>query len=188
MKKQNKQKKGSGSVVQHKSPETVSIKRFILTYVVLMGIFFFMMGFAPLHRYIDVDNAYSKGIVFLTHFILNLMHIQGSYYGTIINLSGISLDVMFGCNGLEAVMIYAVAVVAFPATWKKRIIGIVAGCIVIQIINILRIVGLAYSALHYRELFKTIHIYVAQGIMIAVALGMFFVYLHYARKEKRETP
>jgi exosortase/archaeosortase family protein len=142
------------------------------------------MGFAPLQRYFDVNNLYSKAIVFITHSALGLINIQSSYNGTIINLPGISLEVMFGCNGIEAVMIYSVAVIAFPADWKKKLTGIIAGFILIQIINIIRIVALGYSAVHFKALFKIIHIYVAQGIMIAVALGIFLIYLNYARKEE----
>jgi exosortase/archaeosortase family protein len=172
---------------KQKGTDRISIKRFLLTYFVLMGIFFLLFGLAPIQKYIDINNLYSRSIVFVTHSVLSLMQIQSSYHGTIIDLPNISLDVMFGCNGLEAVMIYSIAVIAFPARWRKRLTGITAGFIVIQIINIIRIVALAYSAVHFKAMFKTIHIYVAQGIMIAVALGIFLIYLNYAGREKEET-
>ncbi len=81
-------------------------------------------------------------------------------------------------------MIYSVAVIAFPASIKKKIIGIVAGFIVLQVVNILRIAGLAYSGIYFRKLFEYIHIYVAQGMMIAISLGIFFLYLFYANRQK----
>jgi len=173
-------------MVKQKVGDRISIWRFVLTYLVLMGIFFLLMGFAPLQKYFDINNLYSKSIVFITHVALSLMKTQSSYHGTIINLPGISLDVMFGCNGLEAVMIYSIAVIAFPAKWKKRLIGIIGGFLVIQIINLIRIVFLAYSGVHFKALFKVLHIYVAQGIMIAVALGIFLIYLNYAGRGKEE--
>ena len=161
------------------------IWRFVIIYFVLMGLFFFLMGFAPLQKYFDVNDLYSKAIVFVTHNILTLFQVQSAYHGTVISLQGISLQVLFGCNGLEAVMIYAIAILAFPAPWKKKMLGIVGGVVILQIINIVRIVGLAYAAVNYRSLFKILHIYVAQGVMIAIALGIFFLYLSYARKEER---
>ena len=85
----------------------------------------------------------------------------------------------FGCNGLEAVMIYCVAVLTFPATWKKRFYGIILGFLVIQVLNLIRIVALAYAGVYHRELFDIVHLYVAQGVMIAVALGTFVLYLNY---------
>ena len=84
-------------------------------------------------------------------------------------------------------MIYSVAVIAFPAAWRMRIIGIITGFIVIQVLNIIRIAGLAYSGVYFKRLFELMHIYVAQGIMIAVALGIFLIYLHYAGKQETKT-
>ena len=84
--------------------------------------------------------------------------ITSTYSGTLINLPSISLDVAFGCNGLEAVMIYTVAVLTFPATWKDKIIGIVGGFLVIQVLNLIRIVALAYAGVYHRDLFEVIHI------------------------------
>jgi len=85
-------------------------------------------------------------------------------------------------------MIYSVAVIAFPASWKKKLIGIASGFAVIQIVNILRIVGLAYSGIHARNLFEYIHIYIAQGMMIAISLGVFFIYLNYAKSTGKVAP
>ena len=170
-----------------KRAHDLSIKRFALTYLVLMGIFFFVIGYTPLQRIIDVNGLYTKGVVVITSTVLKIMSIPSTCQGSIIQLPSISLDVKFGCNGLEAVMIYSVAVIAFPATWRKKILGIVAGFIIIQVINILRIALLAYSGIHFRGLFEYIHIYVAQGLMIAISLGVFFIYLHYAKSKKITT-
>ena len=78
-------------------------------------------------------------------------------------------------------MIYSIAVIAFPSPWRRRLIGIVLGFLVIQAVNIVRIAGLAYAGVHFKQLFDYVHIYVAQGIMIAVSLGIFFVYLSYGK-------
>lgn len=157
----------------------IGIKRFALTYLLLMGVFFFIIGFVPLQNVIDVNGVYTRGVVAVTSKVLDILNVPSTCSGSIIRLPSIALDVKFGCNGLEAVMIYSVAVIAFPASWKRRIIGIAAGFAVLQVVNILRIAGLAYSGVHFPGLFEYIHIYIAQGIMIAVALGVFFVYLGY---------
>ena len=135
---------------QHQSKKAnltqiMSIKRFIITYLILMGLFFLLIGFTPIQKVIDINGLYTQAVVSLTAMVLEIMGIPCTYQGSIIKVSGISLDVRFGCNGLEAVMIYAVAIIAFPATWKKRLIGIVGGFLVIQVINIIRIAALGYS-------------------------------------------
>jgi len=162
-----------------KKSESLSIVRFVVTYVVLMGVFFLLIGLKPVQEVLDINGGYSNAIVLLTAKILGLIGVTSTYSGSLINLPSISLDVEFGCNGLEAVMIYTVAILTFPATWKNRLIGFVAGFLVIQVLNLIRIVALAYAGVYHRDLFDLIHIYVAQGVMIAVALGTFVLYLTY---------
>lgn len=170
---------------KQKRKEGLSVWRFALTYLALMGSFFILISLKPIQNVIDLNGLYTKGIVILTSKILKLLTIPNTYQGSIIQLPSIALDVKFGCNGLEAVMIYSVAVITFPASWKNKFIGIFGGFLVIQVINILRISSLAYSAIHFKNLFETIHIYIAQGMMIAVSLGVFFIYLNYAKSPKR---
>jgi len=171
-------KENNSSTVEKKS-ETLSIVRFIVTYVVLMGFFFLLIGLKPIQDILDINGGYSNAIVFLTAKILEIFGVTSTINGSLINLPSISLDVEFGCNGLEAVMIYTVAILTFPATWKNRLFGFAAGFLVIQVLNLIRIVALAYAGVYHRDLFDLIHIYVAQGVMIAVALGTFILYLSY---------
>jgi len=167
------------------SKPQLSVRRFALTYLILMGAFFLLIGLKPIQDIIDLNGLYSKGVVILTSKILEMLGIPSTYQGSVIKLPSIALDVRFGCNGLEAVMIYAVAVIAFPSPWKKKLIGILGGFVVIQVINIIRIASLAYSAIRFKSLFEYIHIYVTQGLMIAVSLGIFFVYLNYAKSSQQ---
>lgn len=162
----------------------VSVLRFIVTYVVLMGLFFLLIGLKPVQEVFNINDGYSHVIVFMTAKILGLIGIPVTTDGSLMHLPSISLDVEFGCNGLEAVMIYTVAVLTFPATWKERLVGITGGFLVIQVLNLIRIVGLAYAGVYHRELFDVIHLYVAQGVMIAVALGTFVLYLTYINRKQ----
>jgi len=162
--------------------KTLSIKRFAITYLVLMTLFFLLIALEPIQNVIDLNGLYTKAIIFITAKILEIMGILCTCQGSVITISGISLDVKFGCNGLEAVMIYTVGIISFPATWEKKLLGIVAGFIVIQIINIIRIVALAYSCIYFKTLFEYIHIYIAQGMMIAVALGIYLLWIGYAKE------
>jgi exosortase H (IPTLxxWG-CTERM-specific) len=170
---------------KQKRKDAVSVWRFAVTYLVLMGTFFLLIGLKPIQEIIDLNGLYTKGVVILTSKILEVLTIPSTYQGSVIKLPSIALDVRFGCNGLEAVMIYSVAVIAFPASWKDKLMGILGGFLVIQVINILRISSLAYSAIHFKDLFEYIHIYIAQGMMIAVSLGVFFIYLNYAKASQK---
>ena len=165
-----------------KNPESrKGVKKFVFSYLFLTGLFCFLIGYRPIQNLVDLNGLYSESVVSLTGRVLSFLGIPSTCRGSIIQLPSIALDVKFGCSGLEAVMIYCIAVVAFPSPWRWRLIGIVLGFIVIQAVNIARIAGLAYAGIHFKSLFDYIHVYIAQGIMIAVSLGIFFLYLSYAK-------
>lgn len=160
------------------------VLRFVITYLLLMGAFFLATTLQPIKNIVDLNGLYTQAVVIISAKLANILGIPAQYHGSIIMLPSVSLDVQFGCNGLEAVMIYSVAVLAYPSDWRKKLLGITAGFVILQAVNIIRIVFLIYSSMHFKKLFEFIHIYVAQGIMIALSLGIFFLYLNYTRNVK----
>ncbi|MFH0933527.1 MAG: hypothetical protein V1832_04345, partial [Nitrospirota bacterium] len=65
-----------------KRAHDLSIKRFALTYLVLMGIFFFVIGYTPLQKIIDVNGLYTKGVVVITSTVLKIMSIPSTCQGS----------------------------------------------------------------------------------------------------------
>ena len=162
---------------KEKGRAAISVRRFLIIYCVLMFIFLGITWFKPVHKVVDVDERYSQSVVVATSKVLALLGVPFTAQGSVIELPGLALDVRFGCNGLEAVMIYSIAVLAYPAHWKKKIVGIAAGFLLLQAANILRIVLLVYSGMHLKNFFQYIHTYIAQTIMIILSLILFFLYL-----------
>lgn len=166
--------------------KNIRIRRFVIIYIILMVSFFFLIAFKPIQDILDINGLYTEAIVLITAKFLTILSIPVTTFGSILQLPEISLDVKFGCNGLEAVMIYSCAVLAYPASIRLKIIGIIGGFLVIQILNLIRIISLGYTAVNFREAFDLIHIYIAQGIMIVIALGAFFIYLHYVERAREK--
>jgi len=172
--------KETGKANTEQSKSNIStIWRFLIIYLVLMGIFWFLIGYRPVQNIFDINGRYTDFIIYVTVKLLGLAGIPCTTHGTIINLPSISVDVVFGCNGLEAVLIYSIAVLAFPSKWKHKIVGIVFGFIMIQFINIIRILVVIYVADNFYRIFEIVHVYLAQGLMIAVSLGVFLLYLRF---------
>ncbi|MEO5355682.1 MAG: archaeosortase/exosortase family protein [Nitrospirae bacterium YQR-1] len=146
-----------------------------------MFVFFNLVQLNYFENYLDINGVYSKAIVVLLSNVVKLFGIHTTYYpverGTVINLSNISLNVKFGCNGLEATIMYVFAILSFPSTWVYKIKGIAVGFVVIQILNIFRLLGIIFVAIRYKEYFDYFHVYFAQSIMIAVSLALFIIYI-----------
>ncbi len=166
-----------------RAKKNIVVGRFILTYVLLMGMFVFLIGAKPIKKILDINGVYTNMIIYFTYLVLKPFGVMEGIDGSVIKLKGLALDVRFGCNGLEAFLIYTVAVLSFPSNVKKKSVGIIVGFIVLQILNVLRIAGLGLSGIYAKHYFHYIHVYIAQGMMIAVAFLLFLVWLNYATKK-----
>ncbi len=170
-----------------KSKDVISPWRFATIYVALMGLFLLAIGLEPVKQVLDINGLYTRFVVYLSSLLLKPFGIVEQIDGPLIHLNqGPILDVKFGCNGLEAFLIYSVAVLAYPAKAKSKTMGIIGGFVILQGLNIVRIAGLALSAIYIPDYFEYIHIYVAQGIMIAIALVLFLTWLHFTAVQKAE--
>ncbi|MCP4614578.1 MAG: hypothetical protein GY845_38345 [Planctomycetes bacterium] len=163
--------------------KNLSIWKFIITYIVLMGLFLLLIGLESIKTVLDINGIYTSMIVYLSALVLEPFNIVRGVNGSVISLKGLALDVRFGCNGLEAFLIYTVAILSFPAAKLKKIVGITGGFVILQVFNILRIAGLGLSAVHLKQYFYYIHIYLAQGLMIGIALLFFLLWLNYAAEK-----
>ena len=56
--------------------------------------------------------------------------------------TGYAVSIKSGCNGVEAAMILAAAILAYPAPWLNKLSGMVIGVLAIQILNVVRIISL----------------------------------------------
>jgi exosortase H (IPTLxxWG-CTERM-specific) len=56
--------------------------------------------------------------------------------------NGFAVSIEAGCNGVEATLVLLAAMLAFPAPWKHKVIGLVIGILAVQILNVLRVISL----------------------------------------------
>jgi exosortase H (IPTLxxWG-CTERM-specific) len=86
--------------------------------------------------------------------------------------TGFSLAVMYGCNGINVMIMLWSAQLAWPSNnWIKKLKGMLLGALAIQAANILRIVSLFYLGQWSQTWFEWMHLYVWEILM--VGLGVF---------------
>lgn len=91
------------------------------------------------------------------------------------------IQIVKDCSSLDAQALLVAAVAAFPATRARRLAGVIAGVIVLNALNLLRIAGLYYVGVHAREHFDTVHEEVMPLFLIAAAALSFCVWITWAR-------
>jgi len=92
-------------------------------------------------------------------------------------VSGFGVRIERGCNGLEAVIILFAAIFAFPAPFKNKLIGFVAGFFAIQLLNLVRIISLYYLGQWNYTAFEWFHLYLWQALIILDALVVWLIWL-----------
>ena len=92
--------------------------------------------------------------------------------------TGVGVSIEAGCNGVEASLILLAALLAYPAEWRARLWGAVAGFAAIQIANLARIITLFYLAGWNQSVFEFAHLYLWQALIM---LDVVIVWLRWIR-------
>jgi len=151
--------------------------RFIARAALLMGAFYLLLyypyrdGSLPerlLFRYLGLLAAVSGGVLSLFDSSVN---VQGVFI-----LGRQPLHIVLDCAALDALALFAATVLAFPARWRVRLTGFVAGGSVIWAFNVLRIVLLYVAGVKWPQLFDVLHEDVMALLLVLVSVGCFAVW------------
>lgn len=108
--------------------------------------------------------------------VLNAMGQNVAVTGTTVSSSKFGVNINNGCNGVEAMLILLASIVAFPASMKARIAGLLLGALAVQLLNEIRIVSLYLLGAYQPRLFDLFHTAVWQIVIIMAAIGFFLVW------------
>ncbi len=103
-------------------------------------------------------------------------------------LRGGGIKIVAGCNGVEAVLILVSAVLAFPAPWRHKAIGMLLGFIAIQALNLVRIISLYYLQRWSTVWFEWFHLYLWQALIILDALVFWLIWLRWLPPRSDDPP
>ncbi len=95
-------------------------------------------------------------------------------------INGFAVKVDNGCSGLEAVILICAAVLAFPTTWKMRLIGVLACSAAILGVNLIRIISLFYIGQHSMEWFEWAHLYAWDILIMVDGVIAILLWIRYA--------
>ncbi|HEX8151825.1 MAG TPA: exosortase H [Thermoanaerobaculia bacterium] len=160
-----------------RKPGYVFVARFFAVLILLYAI----VSAPPVNERVIVP--FTKAIVSATAAVLHVAREPIVLDGTVIRTPTFALDVRNGCNAVEAMMLLAAAMLAFPATIASRVAGLLAASIAIQLLNLIRVSSLVWLGEHHRRIFDVVHVAVWQTVVILAAVTMFVLWsVRYARK------
>ena len=108
--------------------------------------------------------------------------------GTSVSSPRYSVDIRHGCDAIEPSALFIAAVLAFPATLRSKLPGLLAGTVALAVINLVRIVTLFYTGIYWPKLFQFMHVDVWQPVFILLALLMWVIWAMWATRAKDPQP
>lgn len=174
--------------------------RFSILFLVLLFLLFTLEVLGPVETH--VIHPFTEGLATFSTWLIRIFDGSVTTTGNAIHSSRVAWGVTIerGCNGVEAVIILFAAIFAFPAPWKHRLLGFVAGFFAIQALNLVRIISLFYlgewetskcvvGAECHRVWFDWFHLYLWQALIILDALVVWLIWLRYLpRPPRRPSP
>ncbi len=156
---------------------------FLGRFVGLLITFALLVSWKPVNDHVIVP--FTTGIARATAVVLNVMGERVTVVGTEIRSPGFGVDIENGCNGVETALLFCAAVLAFPASWRARGIGLALGFLAIQAINLIRVISLFWIGKHHPALFSAAHTVLWQS---AVVLAGVLLFLLWASRQRSGAP
>ena len=148
--------------------------RFLLRFIVLLAVLYLPLTLEPVDAAVIVP--FSRAIAVASGAILNALGQHVTVSGVALTAAGAAVSIQNGCNGIEAVVFLIAAILAFPATWRQRVVGLVAAIAVIQILNLVRVVTLFLIDRYKPNLFELFHLAIWQTVIGGSAIALFYVW------------
>lgn len=108
--------------------------------------------------------------------IMRVLGENGEASGVFVSSSVCQFKIIGECTAYYPLSIFVAAVLAFPAAWSRRLLGVLLGVPVLLLINQFRLVSLCYMYRPFPELFEMIHIVVWQSLMIFLTVVLWILW------------
>jgi exosortase H (IPTLxxWG-CTERM-specific) len=158
--------------------------RFLTLFAIIFGASYFLFGITPGVRQ-GVIKPYTEWLAGAVASIINLFGAGATARGALVESPRFSINIAMGCEGVEASSLFMAGVLAFPTSWRAKLIGLGAGVPLIHAINLARLVGLYYAGIYLPSVVEEVHVYVAQTVVILLSTAILIFWLERFATEHR---
>jgi exosortase H (IPTLxxWG-CTERM-specific) len=147
---------------------------FLARFVFLLALFYLPLLYTPIDT--KVVEPFTRGVAVVSAGALNLLGQGVVRSGTLLSSGPYAVSIRNGCNGVEAMSFLAAATLAFPAPWRRRISAALLGMLLVQVLNLVRVVTLFLIQRYHPSLFSLFHLTIWQTIIGGSCIAFFYLY------------
>lgn len=153
-----------------------NVLRFLVVFALTFAACYFLFGMAPGVK-VGLVEPFTHLLASAVAAVINLFGADATAAGAQVTSPRFSMSIAMGCDGVEASSLFLAGVLAFPTSWRARLIGFALGIPLIHAINLVRLVGLYYAGVYLPSVFEELHVYVAQTIVILLSTAILILWL-----------
>jgi archaeosortase B (VPXXXP-CTERM-specific) len=149
---------------------------FIVLFVVLLLVF--SVVYAAISAvFNDQMILFMAATARLVGSVLSLGGMEISLQGRFISAPNIAIEIIEECTGIYEIVIFIAAALAYPASRREKLIGVIGGAIVLYSLNIVRMVLLVVVGNIRPDWFDFFHIYFWQVTMILMIASVWLLWI-----------
>jgi exosortase H (IPTLxxWG-CTERM-specific) len=153
------------------------VLRFFATFIAIQAVLFGLelTPVAQQHFVVPWTNALAAVSAWLVTVVDPGVAATGNVLRSTVN--GFAVSIEAGCNGVEATIVLIAAMLAFPAPWREKLLGLTAGIVAVQGLNLVRVISLFYLGQWNFQVFEWAHLYVWQALIMLDVLVVWLIWV-----------
>ena len=140
--------------------------------------------------FFPVVNFLGRLLLVISDFLLNHIFSIHSYIDPKTSLwvlpGNRSLELLRGCTGLKEMILFVFIIIFSRGSWKKKLVFIPSGLVILQFVNVIRVVSFGLSLALYPGTFHFIHHYLFNLVFFAVLFFLWILWIERFSQIKRE--
>jgi len=145
---------------------------------IALFITFCIVFYLPYYYFMDRFAFLGNSIAYILGLLLRIFGMDVSVGGNNVTIVGhITLNIVDECTAMFGSIVYISCVLAYPADIRKKAIGIVLGIPCLYVINMVRLIILAFVVVLNPGIFEFVHTYLWQTIFIIFVIVIWLIWV-----------
>lgn len=159
--------------------------RFLLTFAFLMGLYYLATTTDTLKKeffpwYLDLTTQASGSILHACGY--DELKVQKR----VLDWHGAWVAIERGCDAVAPTALFLSAVLASPAPALSKVYAVLGGTIILMVVNLIRIITLFLTRVHWRKAFDVMHLDIWQAAFILLAIVLWAGWASWTTKHRRK--
>ncbi len=164
------------NITKDEIKEYINLNRNSINFIVLF--ISYCAGFYLIYQYFFSQFTFLERITAsLLGFLLQLFGFDVMVSGIYVTVDNLTLKIIDECTAMFGSIVYISCILAYPSDIQKKITGIALGIPSLYIINMIRLVVLAFVGLAYPDIFEYVHTYLWQTIFIIFVIVIWLIWV-----------